>query len=161
MAESDPIPAIDFLLIADRAEAINGKLYLMGGAWDSISIADLNAPITFSLALGILIPWQATNERHRMRLVVQSAAGLTLAELDGELVAGRPPQLEAGTQQRLLFATTFGVLLPHPGAYAVIVYLNEREAKRTGFTVQVSPPAGPTGPALAGPLMPLTGPPVA
>ena len=160
MAEPEQLPAIDFLLIADRAEAINGKLYLMGGAWDSISIADLNAPITFSLALGILIPWHATNERHRMRLVVQSAAGLKLAELDGELVAGRPPHLEAGTQQRLLFATNFGIVLPHAGPYAIIVYLNEREAKRTGFTVQVGNP-GQGGPPLPVPPIPMTGPPVA
>jgi len=95
-----------------------------------------------------------------MRLVVQSAGGLKLAELDGELVAGRPPHLEAGTQQRLLFATNFGIVLPHAGPYAIIVYLNEREAKRTSFTVQVGNP-GQGGPPMVAPPIPVTGPPVA
>ena len=149
-------PEIDFLLIADRAEAINGKLYMMGGAWDHITVPDLRAPISFSIAMGILIPWTATNEHHRMRIAVQDTDGHSLAELDGELVAGRPPHLEAGTQQRLLFATTFGVVLPRPGRYAVVVFLNEREAKRTGFSVVTPPP-----PAFAAPPLPPSGPTVA
>lgn len=136
----DQRPDIDFLIIADRAEAINGKLYMMGGAWEHISIADPSQPITFSIAMGILIPWNATNERHRMRLAVQDADGATVAELDGELVAGRPPHLAAGSAQRLLFATTFGAIVPHPGAFAVIAYLNEQECRRTSFNVTVGPP---------------------
>ncbi|HMA33833.1 MAG TPA: hypothetical protein VKY74_05070, partial [Chloroflexia bacterium] len=116
-------PDVDFLIIADRAEAINGKLYMMGGAWDNVGVPDLSQPIAFSIALGILIPWNATNERHRMKLAVQDADGASLAELEGELVAGRPPHLTIGSEQRLLFATTFGVLLPRTGAYTVAVYL--------------------------------------
>ena len=30
------VPEIDYLLVADRAEVVNGKLYLMGGSWDRI-----------------------------------------------------------------------------------------------------------------------------
>src|SRR5438270_7253247 len=89
-------PEIDFLIIADRAEAINGKLYMMGGAWDQIGIADPSQPIQFSVALGINIPWHATNEHHRMRLVVEDADGAKLSEMEGEFVAGRPPHLSAG-----------------------------------------------------------------
>ena len=30
-------PEIDYLLVADRAEVVSGKLYLMGGSWDRIT----------------------------------------------------------------------------------------------------------------------------
>ena len=104
MEELAQHPEIDFLMIADRAEAINGKLYVMGGAWDTISVPDLSVPISFSVALGINIPWNATNEPHRLRLLVQDADGGGLAEFEAEFVAGRPPHLALGSLQRMLFA---------------------------------------------------------
>jgi len=140
MDQLDQRPQIDFLLIADRAEVVSGKLYMMGGAWEQISVANPAQPIGFSIALGILIPWNATNERHRLRLAVEDADGGGLAELDGEIVAGRPPHLPSGSQQRLLFATTIGVLIPRGGRYAVIASLNGAEARRTPFDVTLAPP---------------------
>ncbi len=133
-------PDIDFLIIADRAETINGKLYMMGGAWDHISLGNPGQPITFSIALGINIPWNATNEPHRLRLLVQDADGGMLAEMEGEFVAGRPPHLSAGSVQRVLFATSAAMLLPGPGSCAVVAYLNGREARRTGFQATLAPP---------------------
>ena len=136
----DQRPDIDFLIIADRAEAINGKLYMMGGAWEHISIADPSQPITFSIAMGILIPWNATNERHRMRLAVQDADGATVAELDGEL--GRRPPAALGRGQRAAAAVCDDLRRDRapPGAFAVIAYLNEQECRRTSFNVTVGPP---------------------
>lgn len=130
-------PAIDFLLIADRAEVINGKLYLMGGAWDHITVGDLSQPISFYLALGIVIPWNATNEHHQLRLTVQDADGGGLAQLDGQFVAGRPPHLTTGSQQRVLFAAGLNVVLPRAGTYEAVAYLNGTEARRTGFQADV------------------------
>ena len=45
MDQLDQKPTIDFLLIADRAEVVSGKLYMMGGAWDHITITDLGQPV--------------------------------------------------------------------------------------------------------------------
>ncbi|HUS14017.1 MAG TPA: hypothetical protein VM536_03270 [Chloroflexia bacterium] len=145
MHEMEQNPSVDFLLIADRAEVVGGKLYLMGGAWEHITVVDASQPVSFSIALGINIPWNATNERHRMRLQVQDADGASLAELDGELVAGRPPHLSAGSPQRLLFATTFGIMVPHPGLFAIVVALNGVEARRTTFDVAVNAAGRPPG----------------
>jgi hypothetical protein len=148
MEEIAQHPEIDFLMIADRAEAINGKLYVMGGAWDTISVPDLGLPISFSVALGINIPWNATNEPHRLRLLVQDADGGGLAEFEAEFVAGRPPHLALGSLQRMLFAAGVTVLLPRPGVYAVVAFLNGREARRTIFqaAVENQPPEWPPVP---------------
>ena len=32
---------IDFMLLADKAEVLGGKLYMMGGAWDRLTINDI------------------------------------------------------------------------------------------------------------------------
>ena len=36
---------IDFLLLADKAEILNGKLYMMGGAWDRIHLKETEVPV--------------------------------------------------------------------------------------------------------------------
>ena len=53
---------IDFLLLADRAEVLNGKLYLMGGAWDRRQIRDIDSPVSLTIVVGVLVPWNLTNE---------------------------------------------------------------------------------------------------
>ncbi len=47
-----------------RAEAVNGKLYMMGGAWDGIYLRSMADPASFSIAVGIVVPWHATNVEH-------------------------------------------------------------------------------------------------
>ena len=41
------------ILLADSAQAINGKLYILGGGW---SIAD-PGPVVMALAMKIEVPW--------------------------------------------------------------------------------------------------------
>jgi len=42
---------LDFLILADRAEAVNGKLYLLGGAWDRLGLTSLPGQPTARLRL--------------------------------------------------------------------------------------------------------------
>ena len=66
---------VDFLLLADRAEVLNGKLYMMGGAWDRRNIRDIAAPVPLSIVVGVLIPWNLTNEPHQLRLRIEDEDG--------------------------------------------------------------------------------------
>ena len=57
---------IDFLILANHAEMVNGLLYMVGVGWDRRS-ANPNTPF-FSIAAGFLIPWNLTNRHdHRGR----------------------------------------------------------------------------------------------
>ncbi len=47
---------IDFLLLADRAEVLNGKLYMMGGAWDRRQIRSIDSPVSLTMVIGVLVP---------------------------------------------------------------------------------------------------------
>ena len=37
-------PEVDFLVLADHAEVVGGKLYMMGGGWDIRRIEDFSKP---------------------------------------------------------------------------------------------------------------------
>ena len=140
-------PTIDFLLLADHAEAVNGKLYLMGGGWDVRAVRDFAQPVPLTIALAVLVPWNATNQRHHLRLRVEDADGHGLAEVKGEFVAGRPPQLAAGTTQRIPLAFQhIPVVRSGPGVYAVIAEMNGRDERRTTFTAVAAPHEGPGAP---------------
>lgn len=141
-------PEVEFLFVADRAEVVGGKLYVMGGAWDQTAVHDFDLPIQVSLAVSIQVPWHATNQHHQLAITVEDADARPLASLPTAFVVGRPPQLEAGSAQRVVLAIPFiSLKLPGPGTYVVFASVNGEELRRTTFrAVQaVRPPGFPPG----------------
>jgi hypothetical protein len=91
------------LLLADFAEAINGKLYVMGGGWSITG----PSPGPMALAVKIEVPWTEANKKHKLELVLVDSDGkpvLNALEQGGEPIqavgdfeVGRPPGLMPGT----------------------------------------------------------------
>lgn len=134
--------SIDFLFLADRAEVVNGKLYAMGAAWERIGVNDFGQPLTISFALGVLVPWNATNRPHTVALTIHDADGRKLDfRVEASFVTGRPPGLNGETQRVLLAVPAAGVLLPGPGNYVLSASVDGTDAKAVRFSaVQAAPP---------------------
>jgi hypothetical protein len=132
-------PEIDFLILADRAESLNGKLYMMGGVWDQIGVVDFTKPIAFSLALGLLIPWNATNLDHTLQVRLLDEDGNVLFGVDGGFKAGRPPQLPPGASQHNVLTFTVAAILPKPGAYRAEATINGAATRSTSFVAFQAP----------------------
>jgi hypothetical protein len=126
-------PEVSFLILADRAEAIGGKLYMMGGAWDQIAVVDFSKPVLFSIALGITIPWNATNTDHKLQVQLMDEDGNRLFSVDGSFKAGRPPQLPQGASQNNVLAFAAAAVLPQAGTYSVDATLNESTSRSVSF----------------------------
>ncbi len=86
MSDPDGI-SLDYLLVADGADAVGGKLYLLGGGWDRLMVPQLPGPpaVPFAVALGINVPWNLTNRKIGFRAYPRR----TPAPHD-ELLIGRP-----------------------------------------------------------------------
>lgn len=127
---------VDFLMLADRAETVGGKLYMLGGAWDRYTVADFAQPVPISVALGILVPWAATNVEHRLSLTIRDADGRELPSfrVESTFITGRPPHVTAETQRVLLAVPAGVVTLPGPGRYVLAAAIDGIEAKTVGFT---------------------------
>jgi len=138
---------VDFLLLADRAEVVNGKLYAMGAAWERIGVADFGQPLSISFALGVLVPWNATNRQHTVTLTMHDADGQRLDfRVEASFVTGRPPQLNGETQRVLLAVPGATVQLPGPGSYVLSASVDGLEAKAVRFAAvpaQAGPPPAP------------------
>ncbi len=137
--ESDAC-SVDFLMLADRAEVLNNKLYMMGGAWDHVSVVE-GRPVGCSFALAFLVPWTATDMLHRFRIeIADGDLALTLYTLEGAFNAGRPPQLQPGHAQRLIVAPeSITIEFPKAGDYVIRVLLDGQVKKTAGFRVDFRP----------------------
>ncbi len=137
---SDMTPDFDFVILADRAEAINGKLYMMGGGWESVGLRRPGDAAAFTIAVGIGVPWLATNVEHKLDLRLEDADGQTLTALGVSFTAGRPATVPQGVSQRLIFALPVQLAFPAAGAYVIACTLGERE-RRVPFQVAIAPAA--------------------
>lgn len=134
MADDEPL--VDFLILADYGEVLGGKLYLMGGAWDRITVRDTTQPLRFCVALGLLVPWNATNQPHTFRVTLEDADGKPHGTLvESSFVTGRPPELSPGSNQRVVMAVNSLSSAPPAGEYAVVATVDGEERRRVAFTV--------------------------
>jgi hypothetical protein len=110
------------MMLADAAQEVNGKLYVLGGGWS------VTGPVLppMALALKLDVPWSAANQQHEFLLVLVDADGhpVRVAGDDGEVRAGgtfevgRPEGLPPGTDIDFAFAVTVPSLPLSAGRYA-------------------------------------------
>jgi hypothetical protein len=112
----------EFLLLADSAEAVNGKIYIMGGGIDRHFVpAGAERPIQLraDVAVGILVEWGETNNRYPMSVKVIDEDEHVVFSVDGEFEAGRPPGAKPGQPQRTVVSIRGPFPIPAPGAFRV------------------------------------------
>jgi hypothetical protein len=108
------------MLLADAAQAIDNKLYVLGGGW-SVTGPD---PTPSALALALKVPWDEANERHELRIELLDSDGRPVAAgepdarpvvIESQFEVGRPPGLRPGTPIDLAFAIGIGPMPLPPG----------------------------------------------
>ena len=136
------------LLLADAAQAINGKLYILGGGW---SIRDAAAS-PMAIAIKIEVPWTDSNTRHRLRLtlidedgqpvMVSMPSGEQPVEINSVFEVGRPPGLKAGTPLDFALGINISALPLRPDTrYAWHCYINDKteESWQVSFCTRPAP----------------------
>jgi hypothetical protein len=139
-------------LLADHAQAINGKLYVMGGGWNVIG-PDL-AP--FALAGIIELDWNESNQPHRVTaelltedgqlVLVPTPTGNQPAIVALTVEVGRPVGVRAGTPLNVPIAINLGgVPIPPDGRYVWRFSINgqSRDDWRLSFSTRPAQTAGP------------------
>lgn len=112
---------IQHALIADYAEIVNGKLYLMGGGWDTISLREVPGAIRMAIAVGIQVDWEETNQVIPVVVHVEDDDAGELARIEGKVQVGRPASLPPGSRQISQMAVNLGFTVPSFGGYRVRV----------------------------------------
>jgi|SRR3990172_5331033 len=121
------------MLLADAAQAIGGKLYILGGGWSITG----PKPTASAIALKIEVPWDEANRPHALLLELLNADGRPVmvpvppdgeprpVQIRGEVEVGRPPGLTPGTALDAVLAINLGSAPAQPaGRYVWRLSIN-------------------------------------
>lgn len=144
---------IEWLMIADGAEVISNKLYVLGGGWTNLQVRQ-GFPLSrqIGIAFAINIPWSETNERRAFELEILTEDGESLHKVSGNLEVGRAPGIQPGTEQRVQMAANANLNIKGPGNFVVVARIDDHESKRVTFRVLDAnqgskPPQSPPAPS--------------
>jgi hypothetical protein len=110
------------MMLADAAQAAEGKLYILGGGWSVTG----PSPSPSAIAVLIQVPWDRTNVEHAFRvelidsdgdaIVLETEAeGAQPVVIEGAFEVGRPPGIKPGVPIDVPLAINVGALPLAPG----------------------------------------------
>jgi hypothetical protein len=142
-------------LLADHAQALGGKLYVMGAGWNVTG----PAPTMFALAGIVELDWNEANEaRHlQIRLLTEDGQPVTAptpmgerpVELGMNIEVGRPAGTPRGTSFNVPFAINVGPVPIAPGGRYVWDFTIDGESRdewRLPFLTRPVPQTPPAQP---------------
>lgn len=96
------------MMLADTAQEVGGKLYILGGGW-SVTGPEVGP---MALAIKIDVPWNSANQRHKFDVMLLGEDGQPPEMLgpegqvpgevrfSGDFEVGRPPRDAGGNRHR-------------------------------------------------------------
>ncbi|NOX23754.1 MAG: hypothetical protein GXP36_11785 [Actinobacteria bacterium] len=125
-------------MLADAAQVQGGKLFVMGGGFDTISARKF--PVVHRAITVALIAEVQPDERHReleiaVNLIDEDGQDIGVAA-QGRLRVGAPPTLPPGSPSYVPIVTPFyNVRFPTPMGYAFAVRFEDEELTRITFRI--------------------------
>jgi hypothetical protein len=131
----------EFAFLADSAEVVNGKLYIVGGSFDTIYAKQLPfnyRPFAFVMKLE-MSPGEL-DRKHVIEVQVMDADGRRIATVGGDLVVARNSNLPPGWPQGVLNVMNFvGFKFDKLGDYSFEIMANGSTVKSVRFRVAQAP----------------------
>jgi len=137
MADPETV-GLSFIMVADAAQSIGGKVYVLGGGWDRILLPEVpGRPIVpFSVAAGLAVPWHMTNRKLSFSIDLRDADGRMVETLvAGEVEVGRPPGLRPGASQAVHLAGPANPEFPAEGRYVIACSVDAEPLGHTAIEV--------------------------
>lgn len=135
-------PSIDFALLADGVQAIGGKLFVLGGGWDTIHVQQLPAR-HHSMAIGtrIRVPWSSEPQTFELAVELVDEDGKAIfPAIRHSLTATPPPGVPDGFEHGVVRAFTFNnVPFVRAGEYSFVMTIDGLETGRLRFSVRQRP----------------------
>jgi hypothetical protein len=131
---------LEFLIVGEAAEAVNGKLYMMGGGWNQIQSAAFPTIARCGIAVAVSVH---TKERREIPVRVvysndpkqdEKNQNVLSLELQGLLTSGVPlPGMTLPDVQRVMLVVNGNFPVPSAGKYRIEVFLPDGESKSVVF----------------------------
>ncbi len=122
---------LDFAFLADAADVPAGKLFVMGGAFDTIQVSHLPATHpTLAVVLRLLLGPNDLDRKHQLEILLLDADAHHIASAQGELQVPKSPDSPAGWKQAVILPLRFmNVPFKQAGHYSIEILINGKIAK--------------------------------
>ena len=135
----DAATSIEWLILADAAEVVGGKLYLMGGGWDRLTVNSQPAKKNLAVALALRVPWHETNRQHAFRIDMTDEDGKQIVSINGATEVGRPAGIPAGQPQLAQLVVNFDATFEKLGTYVITARVNDSQERSVRFNIVPGP----------------------
>ena len=126
-------------MLADAAQVTAGKLYVLGGAFDTVTARTF--PVVYRSMAVVLVAEVGPADRNRdlaLRIALYDEDGAALGvESQGNLRVGAPAAIPAGASTVVPLVGAFGnIRFPEPGGYVFVVEHEGEELARIPFRLR-------------------------
>ena len=105
-------------MLADAAQVVDGKLYVLGGAWNRYHCHAFPTQAAMAFAVSVLVDWEDSGRRFPVTLALVDEAGVPIIpEITAQAEVGRPEGER--TQHRTLLAVSANIMIPRAGRYTL------------------------------------------
>ena len=114
---------IEYALLADAAQAVGGKIFVLGGGWNLFRAPNYPAPVQLAIAVGLGFASTEVGIKYPLNVVIADEAGVPVVpEMKGQVETGQTaPDVPKTTLVKVPVAININMSLPHPGSYGIIV----------------------------------------
>ena len=82
---------IEFALLADAAQAVGGKVFVLGGGWNLFRSASYPAPVQFAVAIGLGFSTNEVGMKYPLNIAIADESGVPIVpEMKGQVETGQP-----------------------------------------------------------------------
>ena len=122
---------IEYALLADAAQSVGGKMFILGGGWNIFRGANFPAPVQLAVAVGIGFGSDEVGVRFPVKIVIADEAGVPVVpEMTGQIETGQlAPDYPKGTPVKVPVAWNVGFQVPRPGRYTVVVTVGASQSE--------------------------------
>jgi hypothetical protein len=137
----------EFLILAEKAEAVNGKIFIHGGAVERHFATSFPTTLMADIAVSMLVEWGETNQTHVLQLKISDADENPVIEVEAEMTPGRPAQAKPGQDLRQLIAIKGPFPIQAAGQYKLQAFADKKPQEPPfRFWVEAVNPPGPPAP---------------
>ena len=132
---------LDFAFLADAADVSSGKLFVLGGAFDTIHVPSFPAthPV-LAVVLRLLLSPHDLDRTHHLEILLLDADAHPIASARGELRVPKSPDSPPGWKQAVILPLRFfNVPFRQDGHYSIEILIDEKMAKAIPLRVMSAP----------------------
>lgn len=114
-------------MLADAAQQVGGKLYILGGAWDRLTVPNFPAQVpTMALVVVLRVEYSEALDQHQLEVELTLDGKPRPAKAGGHFTTGHAPGQVRGTPSSVPLALTFNNLIFEvPGRYEWVIRVDK------------------------------------